>query len=105
LLRFPGQAQASYYQTSAIDTAWSPEVEPLGSSLSYIDQGSKQAGPKVRLGITAAYAEEAPFGARQVRHAYIQAGDTVAFVIMDRKGKTPALPFHQTVVLQSQLLY
>ncbi|MFD7613449.1 hypothetical protein [Streptomyces sp. NPDC059828] len=50
------------------------------------------------------YDEAAPRGPVHVRHAYIAAGDTVALIIQERKGKAHAVPFHQTVVLQSQLL-
>lgn len=52
------------------------------------------------------YTEAKPYGAEQVRHAYVLAGDTVALVVHTRKGAagTEAVPFHQTVVLQNQLL-
>ncbi|MEU9011229.1 hypothetical protein AB0D12_15885 [Streptomyces sp. NPDC048479] len=49
------------------------------------------------------YDESQP-GSVHVRHAYITAGDTVALIIQSRKGKALAVPFHQTVVLQNQLL-
>ncbi|WUP65934.1 hypothetical protein OG718_26475 [Streptomyces sp. NBC_00258] len=48
--------------------------------------------------------EAKPYGAEQVRHAYLGAGDTVALIVQSRKGTTEAVPFQQTVVLQSQLL-
>ncbi|MFJ7965717.1 hypothetical protein [Streptomyces sp. NPDC096324] len=51
-----------------------------------------------------AYTESKPYGAEQVREAYLSAGDTVALVVQSRKGATPEIPFQQTVVLQSQLL-
>ncbi|MET7369354.1 hypothetical protein ABZS61_26535 [Streptomyces sp. NPDC005566] len=52
------------------------------------------------------YSEAQPYGAEQVRHAYVLAGDTVALVVHARKGAagTETVPFHQTVVLQNQLL-
>ncbi|MFJ8888027.1 hypothetical protein ACIRJR_32125 [Streptomyces sp. NPDC102402] len=52
------------------------------------------------------YSEPEPYGAEQVRHGYVLAGDTVALVVHARKGEagTPAVPFHQTFVLQNQLL-
>ncbi|WP_433571747.1 hypothetical protein [Streptomyces sp. CA-251247] len=49
------------------------------------------------------YGESEP-GAVHVRHAYITAGDTVALIVQSRKGTSAAVPFHQTVVLQNQLL-
>ncbi|MPY46046.1 hypothetical protein FNH04_40930, partial [Streptomyces phyllanthi] len=50
------------------------------------------------------YAEAKPYGTEQVRQAYLSAGDTVAVIVQSRKGTARAVPFQQTVVLQSQLL-
>ncbi|MFJ4516930.1 hypothetical protein [Streptomyces sp. NPDC088816] len=50
------------------------------------------------------YAEAKPYGAEQVRQAYLSAGDTLAVVLQTRKGTAPAVPFQQTVILQSELL-
>ncbi|MGI5403960.1 hypothetical protein ACQEVG_31810 [Streptomyces sp. CA-135486] len=50
------------------------------------------------------YDEAAPRGPLHVRHAYITAGDTIALIIQSKKGTAAAVPFHQTVVLQNQLL-
>ncbi|WP_326585748.1 hypothetical protein OG889_23760 [Streptomyces sp. NBC_00481] len=52
----------------------------------------------------AAYVESKPYGEEQVRQAYLSAADTLAVVVQSRKGATEAIPFQQTVVLQSQLL-
>jgi len=51
-----------------------------------------------------AYTESKPYGAEEVRQAYLSAGDTVALVVQSRKGGAKAVPFEQTVTLQSQLL-
>ncbi|MEU6221246.1 hypothetical protein ABZ845_27630 [Streptomyces sp. NPDC047022] len=51
-----------------------------------------------------AYAESKPYGDEQVREAYLAAGDTLAVVLQSRKGAAPAVPFQQTVALQSELL-
>ncbi len=51
-----------------------------------------------------AYAEAKPYGAEQVRQAYVRAGDVLAVVIQSRKGSALAVPFRQTVTLQSELL-
>ncbi|WP_254650876.1 hypothetical protein [Streptomyces sp. GbtcB7] len=51
-----------------------------------------------------AYDEVKPYGAEQVRQAYLSAGDTLALIVQSRKGAAKAVPFQQTVVLQSQLL-
>lgn len=52
----------------------------------------------------AAFVETKPYGKEQVRQAYLSAGDTLALVVQSRKGAAKAVPFQQTVVLQSQLL-
>ncbi|MGW1958299.1 hypothetical protein ACWCPI_37060 [Streptomyces sp. NPDC001920] len=51
-----------------------------------------------------AFTESEPYGAEQVRQAYLSAGDVLAVVIQSRKGTAKAVPFQQTVTLQSQLL-
>ncbi|MBD9731160.1 hypothetical protein IGX29_04880 [Streptomyces sp. H28] len=50
------------------------------------------------------YDEVKPRGAEHVRQAYVRAGDVVALIVQSRKGTAAALPFQQTVTLQSQLL-
>ncbi|MFF8972470.1 hypothetical protein [Streptomyces sp. NPDC014995] len=51
-----------------------------------------------------AYDEVKPYGAEHVRQAYLRAGDVVALIVQSRKGEAAAVPFQQTVTLQSQLL-
>ncbi|MER6348919.1 hypothetical protein ACWC10_26500 [Streptomyces sp. NPDC001595] len=48
--------------------------------------------------------EQKPYGSEQVRHAYLAAGDVLALIVQSREGTAPAVPFHQTLTLQSQLL-
>lgn len=56
-------------------------------------------------GVTLApYAETEPYGAEQVRQAYLAAGDTVAVITQSRRGGADAVPFRQTVTLQTELL-
>ncbi|MEU5097757.1 hypothetical protein [Streptomyces sp. NPDC020996] len=50
------------------------------------------------------YVEQAPYGGEQVRQAYLAAGDVLAVIVQSRKGGAKAVPFQQTVTLQSQLL-
>ncbi|MFE4252412.1 hypothetical protein ACFRU3_23460 [Streptomyces sp. NPDC056910] len=50
------------------------------------------------------YDETRPRGVTHVRSAYLIAGDTVGLVVQSRQGTARAVPFQQTVVLQSQLL-
>ncbi|MGY1498957.1 hypothetical protein ACW4TU_20565 [Streptomyces sp. QTS52] len=51
-----------------------------------------------------AYVEAKPYGAEQVRQVHLSAGDVYAVILQSRKGTAEAVPFQQTVVLQSQLL-
>lgn len=51
-----------------------------------------------------AYYEPEPYVGEQVRQAYLTAGDVYAVIIQSRKGGARAVPFQQTVTLQSQLL-
>ncbi|CAL9479868.1 hypothetical protein [Streptomyces sp. enrichment culture] len=50
------------------------------------------------------FREKAPYGPEQTRQAYIVAGDTLGLVVQSRGGSAAPVPFHQTVVLQNQLL-
>ncbi|MET9151667.1 hypothetical protein ABZX82_10425 [Streptomyces griseoflavus] len=61
----------------------------------------KAAVPGVQRSV---YDETAPRGAEHDRQAYLAAGDVLAVVLQSRKGTAHAVPFQQTVVLQSQLL-
>lgn len=51
-----------------------------------------------------AYVESKPYGKEHERYAYLAAGDVLGVVLQSRKGIAHALPFRQTVVLQSRLL-
>ncbi|MEU4683680.1 hypothetical protein [Streptomyces xinghaiensis] len=70
---------------SALNSDWSSSIRE-GESSQYV------------------YDESEPYGKRQVRHAYITAGDTIALVVQSSPGETPEVPFQQTVVLQTRLL-
>lgn len=50
------------------------------------------------------YDEAKPYGAEHIRQAYLVAGDVMGLVVQSRKGGAAAVPFQQTVILQSQLL-
>ncbi|MFJ9035011.1 hypothetical protein ACIRF8_00245 [Streptomyces sp. NPDC102406] len=63
-----------------------------------------EVGTPVQFTKLNVYEETRPYGAEQVRQAYIQAGDLVALVVQSGKGATPSTPFRQTVALQNQLL-
>ncbi|MFF4770050.1 hypothetical protein ACFY1V_26395 [Streptomyces sp. NPDC001255] len=105
LLRFPGAGYAASFLGEDLGArAQAPAIEPRGSSLSARDPGWEPFPAAYEAGSGMAYAEEAPFGARQIRHGYLRMGDTVALVITDHPGRTPAVPFRQMMILQGQLL-
>ncbi|MBT2480193.1 hypothetical protein J7E94_18610 [Streptomyces sp. ISL-94] len=49
--------------------------------------------------------EVPPVGDEQVKVGCVQAGDIRAAVFQTRKGQVASVPFHQTVILQNQLLH
>jgi hypothetical protein len=66
---------------------------------------AKFAQPNPALhGTVDVFAEAPPVGDEEVRVGCIQSGDVQAAVFQSRKGGVATVPFHQTVVLQSQLL-
>ncbi|NYV74027.1 hypothetical protein [Streptomyces sp. UH6] len=94
-----------------VDTGLRPSMAPYGAPGYYLDGTEKWVADKEfpskahTKGITSLeYLEEKPYGDEQSRQAYLMAGDTLAVITQTRKGTAPAVPFQQTVALQSQLL-
>ncbi|MFF3216579.1 hypothetical protein ACFYYB_38910 [Streptomyces sp. NPDC002886] len=84
-----------------IDTSWrnakSSQRHPLGARTSgYSTQGNTS---EIIL-----YQEPKPTGDEQTKLGCIQSGDIQALVLQTRKGEVATVPFHQTVILQHQLL-
>ncbi|MDQ1009920.1 hypothetical protein QFZ82_004405 [Streptomyces sp. V4I23] len=104
LLRFHTSAIAGDFFDTQMGGSPDTTLQPNGveEMSSYDDAYDVKA--KVTSTERYVYDEAAPRGPVHVRHAYITAGDTVAFVVFSRKGEVPRVPFHQTVVLQNQLL-
>ncbi|MEU9301848.1 hypothetical protein [Streptomyces sp. NPDC048269] len=50
------------------------------------------------------YVESVPYGDEQTKVGCLKAGDVQAVIIQTRKGEVATVPFHQTVILQSQML-
>ncbi|MFG2621726.1 hypothetical protein ACGFXC_29325 [Streptomyces sp. NPDC048507] len=48
--------------------------------------------------------ESVPFGDEQIRAGCVGSGDVRAVILQSRAGGTPAVPLHQAVILQDQLL-
>ncbi|WP_328926388.1 hypothetical protein OG429_18325 [Streptomyces sp. NBC_00190] len=65
---------------------------------------AKNAQPQPNLRGISVRKESAPFGDEQVKAACIQSGDIQAVILQTRKGEVATVPFHQTVILQHQLL-
>ncbi|MFE3515363.1 hypothetical protein [Streptomyces sp. NPDC059166] len=105
LLQFNSVAYSTAFHDSLFDNGGSLPFPPAGTGELAFDEDwtseTRAENTTVR-----AYAEAEPFGAGQVRHAYVVAGDTLALVVHSREGKagTETVPFHQTLVLQDQLL-
>lgn len=104
LLQFNSTAfsNAFRFDRSIGATAGDPLVGVVATDLDESWKGSRKVADT-----TAHVFEEAkPFGSAQVRQSYLVAGDTVALIVQSRKGSagTPRVPFHQTVILQNQLL-
>lgn len=104
LLRFHTSAVAGDFFVDNVASGPDLSLRPVGvEEMSSVDDGYDR-----RAEVTGTeryvYDEAAPRGPVHVRHAYITAGDTVALVVLSRKGEVPQVPFHQTVVLQNQLL-
>ncbi|MFE5816845.1 hypothetical protein ACFQ6S_26055 [Streptomyces sp. NPDC056479] len=100
-----------HFDTAAVVDDLAGEVAPYsgpgykvrGTEASVLDNGFAEVpwpGKFSRF----AYAESEPYGAEQVRQAYLAAGDVLGVVVQSRKGTAKAVPFQQTVTLQSQLL-
>ncbi|MFI6704249.1 hypothetical protein ACIBJC_35855 [Streptomyces sp. NPDC050509] len=104
LLRFPSSGLAAGFKLGAVlgsgvgeTVAAAPGAEP--------DRSWPEPPPGSEMFVsTDVYAEPEPYGPTQARHAYVAAGDTIGLIVHEKKGGTPAVPFHQTVVLQGQLL-
>ncbi|MEU4259743.1 MULTISPECIES: hypothetical protein [Streptomyces] len=103
LLRFTSSSLVVEFHQSALGMGLSPDTALVGAPEARLDMSMEWAdltGP-VTLHV---YDEVRPLGAEHTRQAYIVAGDTLGLVVQSRKGAAEAVPFQQTVLLQSQLL-
>ncbi|WP_405685839.1 hypothetical protein [Streptomyces sp. NBC_00057] len=102
LIRFNSTAFAQGLLDSIIVTG--SAVPLVGTSETVLDE--EWAGSKVTGTSSYVYDEVKPYGEARVRQGYVVAGDTLALVVQSRKGRedTRSVPFHQTLILQNQLL-
>lgn len=103
LLQFDSAASADSFNDDEIRTGAKPGAALAGTAEFKLDPDWDTSG-NVLPTATYVYLENAPAGAEETRQAYVVAGDTLALIVQSRKGKAHAVPFHQTVVLQNQLL-
>ncbi|MFD4571686.1 hypothetical protein ACFWNK_10670 [Streptomyces sp. NPDC058417] len=103
LLQFATGTVSEFLQATDAVPFTSPTHEVRGAAGAVYDE---HFPPRAALaGIkTSPYVEAKPYGAEQDRFAHIAAGDVYAVVFQSRRGSAAAVPFQQTVTLQSQLL-
>ncbi|MFI1400116.1 hypothetical protein [Streptomyces sp. NPDC020681] len=105
LLQFNSADMAGQFKSAEIGTGLSPDALLMSApGESAIDEGWESETPADGQSALSLYTEVKPFGPEHTRHAYIAAGDTMALIVQSKKGTAAAVPFHQTVVLQNQLL-
>ncbi|MHB9860749.1 hypothetical protein [Streptomyces sp. YIM S03343] len=103
LLQFSTAAVAERVASDEF-TDYSSPVHPFrGAELYQPDEGFSTI-PRPKEVSVMPYVEQKPYGAEQLRLAYVSAGDTLAVVVQSRKDAAKAVPFHQTVTLQGELL-
>ncbi|MFF4589234.1 hypothetical protein [Streptomyces sp. NPDC001388] len=103
LLGFGTGAVAEEVLSEDFTTYETPVYPARGADMYERDEDFPAAPQSKNVALTP-YVEAKPYGAEQVRLAYLSAGDVMAVIVQSRKGTMPAIPFQQTVVLQSQLL-
>ncbi|MEU4148238.1 hypothetical protein [Streptomyces parvulus] len=103
LLQFDTAAVADDLRTRHLVSYSEPAYAVRGTEGSVPDEGFPMQVVSDDL-VPSVYVEAEPYGAEQVRQAYLGAGDVLAVVLQSRKGEAAAVPFQQTVALQSRLL-
>ncbi|MGQ4440543.1 hypothetical protein ACN6LI_005697 [Streptomyces violaceoruber] len=103
LLHFDTAAVVDELRNSHLASYSEPAYAVRGTDLSFPDEKFPTEAVSDDL-YYSVYVEPEPYGAEQVRQAYLGAGDVLAVVLQTRKGGAAAVPFQQTVALQSRLL-
>ncbi|MEU1178062.1 hypothetical protein ABZ464_10490 [Streptomyces sp. NPDC005820] len=103
LLRFGSVAVTDQVVADTL-TRYDAPVYPVRGADAYERDEDFPTEPRSKNVALTPYAEMKPYGSEQVRLAYLSAGDVLAMIVQAGKGGMPAIPFQQTVVLQSQLL-
>lgn len=103
LLQFDSAASADSFKDDEIGIGATPGAALAGTAEFKLDPDWDTSGNDLPTA-TYLYLDNPPAGAEETRQAYVVAGDTLALIVHSRKDKAHAVPFHQTVVLQNQLL-
>ncbi|MFI0241928.1 hypothetical protein [Streptomyces sp. NPDC016845] len=103
LLHFGTGAQAASVADTLASGSSSPQRYLIGAQDVELDEGYPEEAHGTDVTVHA-YDETSPRGAAHLRQAYLVAGDMVGLVTQQRKGTAAAVPFQQTVALQSELL-
>ncbi|MGW6602673.1 hypothetical protein [Streptomyces sp. NPDC055036] len=105
LLRFQSVASAQDFKDMEIGAGTRGGVPLVGAPTTEIDEGWSDSAAEAVAGTTVEpFIEPAPYDGTQTRQAYVVAGDILALIVHEKKGGAAAVPFHQTVILQNQLL-
>ncbi|AMM10013.1 hypothetical protein [Streptomyces albidoflavus] len=105
LLRFPSSGLTDLYRDEGLDFGSTTGASLAHAEETWMDKQWTSRGVPETASVYS-YEEQAPYGddGVQTRVAYIVAGDTLGMVVHEKKGGADRVPFHQTVVLQTQLL-
>ncbi|WP_394427873.1 hypothetical protein [Streptomyces sp. SGAir0957] len=103
LLHFGTGAQATALADTLASGSTSPQRYLVGAQDVELDERYPVEARGTDVTVHA-YDETQPRGAAHLRQAYLVAGDMVGLVTQQRKGTAEAVPFQQTVALQSELL-
>ncbi|MFG2753626.1 hypothetical protein [Streptomyces xanthophaeus] len=106
LLRFHSSGFGDLFPGCAADTKL-VGASVIGKDLDWSEAKASQRNnlaDYIDVNDVTVYEEKKPHGDTQTRLGCLQAGDVQGVVIQSRKDGAPAVPFHQTVILQSQLL-
>ncbi|MCZ0208142.1 hypothetical protein AB0F45_02915 [Streptomyces achromogenes] len=103
LLRFGTAAVSETLLAGDLANTGAPAYPVRGAEYYALDE-TFPPGARMKGVTLFPYTEAEPYGAEQVRQAYFAAGDTIAVITQTREGGVDAVPFRQTVALQTELL-
>ncbi|SDL10143.1 hypothetical protein [Streptomyces indicus] len=102
LVRFPSVGYADGFLDEILSPAGDAGREIEGVGATVVDE--KWENPREDIETQLYMYDSAPEDKGDDRVAYLASGDTIGVIVQTRKGGAERVPFHQTVVLQTQLL-